>query len=180
MLMVKKESVQQKLKRVRPPRVQITYDVEIGGAIELKELPFVVGVLGDFSGQPDTPLPRMKDRKITEIDRDNFDQVLSGMAPRVAMAVENKMAGDGSKIGVDLKFNSLEDFEPDKVVQQVDPLRRLVEARQRLSDLLSKADGNEKLEKMLNDVLQNAGSQQQLANSLGLSPEGPKKEDGNE
>ncbi len=178
--MVKKESVQQKLKRVRPPRVQITYDVEIGGAIELKELPFVVGVLGDFSGQPDTPLPRMKDRKITEIDRDNFDQVLSGMAPRVAMAVENKMAGDGSKIGVDLKFNSLDDFEPDKVVQQVDPLRRLVEARQRLSDLLSKADGNEKLEKMLNDVLQNAGSQQQLASALGLSPEGPKTGDGNE
>ena len=178
--MVKKESVQQKLKRVRPPRVQITYDGEMGGAIELKELPFVVGVLGDFSGQPDTPLPRMKDRKITEIDRDNFDQVLSGMAPRVAMAVENKMAGDGSKIGVDLKFNSLEDFEPDKIVQQVDPLRRLVEARQRLSDLLSKADGNEKLEKMLNDVLQNAGSQQQLANSLGLSPEGPKTGDGNE
>ena len=178
--MVKKESVQQKLKRVRPPRVQITYDVEIGGAIELKELPIVVGVLGDFSGQPETQLPRMKDRKITEIDRDNFDQVLSGMAPRVAMAVENKMAGDGSKLGVDLKFNSLDDFEPDKVVQQVDPLRRLVEARQRLSDLLSKADGNEKLEKMLNDVLQNAGSQQQLANSLGLSPEGPKKGDGNE
>ena len=178
--MVKKESIQQKLKRIRPPRVQITYDVEIGGAIELKELPFVVGVLGDFSGQPEQQLPRMKDRKITEIDRDNFDQVLSGMAPRVAMAVENKMAGDGSKMGVDLKFNSLDDFEPDKVVQQVDPLRRLVEARQRLSDLLSKADGNEKLEKMLNDVLQNAGSQQQLANSLGLSPEGPKKGDGNE
>lgn len=178
--MVKKESIQQKLKRVRPPRVQITYDVEIGGAIELKELPFVVGVLGDFSGQPEQPLPKMKDRKITEIDRDNFDQVLSGMAPRVAMAVENKMAGDGSKMGVDLKFNSLEDFEPDKVVQKVDPLRKLVEARQRLSDLLSKADGNEKLEKMLNDVLQNAGSQKQLANALGLAPEGPKKGDGNE
>jgi type VI secretion system protein ImpB len=178
--MVKKESIQQKLKRVRPPRVQITYDVEIGGAIELKELPFVVGVLGDFSGQPEQPLPKMKDRKITEVDRDNFDQVLSGMAPRVAMAVENKMAGDGSKMGVDLKFNSLDDFEPDKVVQKVDPLRKMVEARQRLSDLLSKADGNEKLEKMLNDVLQNSGSQQQLANALGLSPEGPKKGDGNE
>lgn len=178
--MVKKESIQQKLKRVRPPRVQITYDVEIGGAIELKELPFVVGVLGDFSGQPEQPLPRMKDRKITEIDRDNFDQVLAGMAPRVNMAVENKLAGDGSKMGVDLKFKSLDDFEPDKVVQQVDPLRKLVEARQRLSDLLSKADGNDKLEKMLNDVLQNAGSQQQLATALGLNPEGPKKGDGNE
>ena len=178
--MVKKESVQQKLKRVRPPRVQITYDVEIGGAIELKELPFVVGVLGDFSGQPDEPLPRMKDRKITEIDRDNFDQVLAGMAPRVSMAVENKLAGDGGKMGVDLRFKALADFEPDKIVQQVDPLRKLVEARQRLSDLLSKADGNEKLEKMLNDVLQNAGSQQQLAAELGLTPEGPKKGDGNE
>lgn len=178
--MVKKESIQQKLKRVRPPRVQITYDVEIGGAIELKELPFVVGVLGDFSGQPEQPLPRMKDRKITEVDRDNFDQVLAGMAPRVAMAVENKMAGDGSKMGVDMKFSSLQDFEPDQVAQKVDPLRKLVEARQRLSDLLSKADGNEKLEKMLNDVLQNAGSQKQLANALGLSPEGPKKGDGNE
>ena len=178
--MVKKESIQQKLKRVRPPRVQITYDVEIGGAIELKELPFVVGVLGDFSGQPEQPLPRMKDRKITEIDRDNFDQVLAGMAPRVSTSVENKLAGDGSKLGVELKFQSLEDFEPDKVVQQVDPLRKLVEARQRLSDLLSKADGNEKLERMLNDVLQNAGSQHQLADALGLSPEGPKKGDGNE
>lgn len=178
--MVKKESVQQKLKRVRPPRVQITYDVEIGGAIELKELPFVVGVLGDFSGQPDQPLPRMKDRKITEIDRDNFDQVLAGMAPRVAMSVENKIAGDGGKMGVDLHFKALDDFEPDKIVQQVDPLRKLVEARQRLSDLLSKADGNEKLEKMLNDVLQNAGSQQQLASELGLTPEGPKKGDDSE
>ena len=177
--MVKKESIQQKLKRVRPPRVQITYDVEIGGAIELKELPFVVGVLGDFSGQPEQPLPRMKDRKITEIDRDNFDQVLAGMAPRVATSVENKLAGDGSKMAVDLKFQSLDDFEPDKVVQQVEPLRKLVEARQRLSDLLSKADGNEKLEKMLNDVLQNSGSQQQLASALGLSPEGPKKGDDN-
>jgi type VI secretion system protein ImpB len=102
------------------------------------------------------------------------------MAPRVNMAVENKLAGDGSKMGVDLKFKSLDDFEPDKVVQQVDPLRKLVEARQRLSDLLSKADGNDKLEKMLNDVLQNAGSQQQLATALGLAPEGPKKGDGNE
>lgn len=176
--MPKKESIQQKLKRVRPPRVQITYDVEIGGAIELKELPFVVGVLGDFSGQPEQPLPRMKDRKITEVDRDNFDQVLAGMAPRVATAVENKLAGDGSKMGVDLKFSSLDDFEPDKVVQQVDPLRKLVEARQRLSDLLSKADGNEKLERLLNDVLQNQGSQAQLAAALGL--DAPKKGDGNE
>ncbi len=179
--MVKKESIQQKLKRVRPPRVQITYDVEIGGAIELKELPFVVGVLGDFSGMPDQPLPRLKDRKIIEIDRDNFDQVLAGMAPRLQMRVENKLAGDGSKMGVELKFKSLEDFEPDRLVLQVEPLKKLVEARQRLSDLMSKADGNDKLEQILQDVLKNAGQQQKLAESLGLTNEpAPKNEEPHE
>ena len=112
--MPKKESIQQKLKRVRPPRVQITYDVEIGGAIEMKELPFVLGVLGDFSGNPAQQLPRVKDRKLIEIDRDNFDQVLAGMTPRLAMKVENKLTNDGSKINAELRFNSLQDFEPDK------------------------------------------------------------------
>lgn len=174
--MPKKESIQQKLKRIRPPRVQITYDVEIGGAIELKELPFVVGVLGDFSGMPETPLPKVKDRKMVEIDRDNFDQVLAGMAPRLQIPVENKLAGDGSKMGVELKFNSLEDFEPDRIAQQVDPMRKLVEARQRLNDILSKADGNEKLEKALTDILKNSSTQEQLASALGLET-GPKKEE---
>ncbi len=174
--MPKKESIQQKLKRIRPPRVQITYDVEIGGAIELKELPFVVGVLGDFSGMPETALPKVKDRKMVEIDRDNFDQVLAGMAPRLQMPVENKLAGDGSKMGVELKFNSLEDFEPDRIAQQVDPMRKLVEARQRLNDILSKADGNEKLEKALTDILKNSSTQEQLASALGLET-GPKKEE---
>jgi type VI secretion system protein ImpB len=170
----KKESIQQKLKRVRPPRVQITYDVEIGGAIELRELPFVVGVLGDFSGQPAQQLPRVKDRKLIEIDRDNFDQVLAGMAPRLAMRVDNKLAGDGSKLNVELNFNSLADFEPDQVVQQVEPLRKLVEGRQKLRDLLSKTDGNQKLEDMLQNVMENASAQQQLSKSLGL--EGGEKE----
>ena len=114
---------------------------------------------------------------MVEIDRDNFDQVLSGMAPRLQMPVENKLAGDGSKMGVELKFNSLEDFEPDRIAGQVEPMRKLVEARQRLSDLLSKADGNEKLEKALSDVLRNSSSQQQLAGALGLEPSEPKKED---
>ncbi len=174
--MPKKESIQQKLKRVRPPRVQITYDVEIGGAIELKELPFVVGVMGDYSGQPENPLPRMKDWKMVDIDRDNFDQVLAAQAPRVTMRVDNKLANDGSKMGVELKFSSMDSFHPDQIAQQVEPLRKLVEARQRLSDLLSKTDGNDKLEGMLQDVLKNAGQQKQLASALGLSAEeGEKK-----
>jgi type VI secretion system protein ImpB len=177
--MPKKESIQQKLKRVRPPRVQITYDVEIGGAIEMKELPFVLGVLGDFSGQPAQQLPRVKDRKLIEIDRDNFDQVLAGMAPRLAMKVDNKLSNDGSKMNVELRFNSLQDFEPDNVVQQVEPLRKLVEARQKLRDLLSKTDGNDRLEELLQGVLQNTNAQKQLSDALGLEGKtGKKSEEG--
>ncbi len=166
--MPKKESIQHKIDRIRPPRVQITYDVEVGGAMELKELPFVVGVLGDFVGKPEEPLPGVKQRKFVEVDRDNFDQVLAGMKPRLAYTTENKLQDDGSKMGVELKFNSIEDFEPDNVVQQVDPLRKLVEARQKLSDLLSKMDGNDKLETLLTDVLANADKQKELSDALGL------------
>lgn len=166
--MPKKESVQQKIARIRPPRVQITYDVETGGAIEMKELPFVVGVLGDFSGKPEEPLPAMKNRKMVEIDRDNFDQVLSGMKPRLSFTTENKLQDDGSKMGVELKFNKMEDFEPDNIVQQVEPLRKLVEARKKLSDLLSKMDGNDKLEGILNDVISDAGKQKELSDALGI------------
>ncbi|MCY7344966.1 MAG: type VI secretion system contractile sheath small subunit [Pyrinomonadaceae bacterium] len=166
--MPSKESLQHKLDRVRPPRVQITYDVEVGGALELKELPFVVGVLGDFVGKPDEPLPALKNRKFVEIDPDNFNQVLSGMKPRLAFSTENKLQDDGSKLGVELKFNSIEDFEPDNIVQQVEPLRKLIEARQKLSDLRSKMDGNEKLENMLNDVLADADKQKELSAALGL------------
>jgi type VI secretion system protein ImpB len=177
--MPKKESIQQKLKRVRPPRVQITYDVEIGGAIEMKELPFVVGVLADLSGQPAQQLPRVKDRKLIEIDRDNFDQVLAGMAPRIAMKVDNKLVNDGSKMNVELRFNSLQDFEPDNVVQQVEPLRKLVDARQKLRDLLSKTDGNDRLEQLLQGVMQNTNAQKQLSDALGLEgSEGKKPEEG--
>ncbi len=166
--MPKKESIQHKIDRIRPPRVQITYDVEVGGAMELKELPFVVGVLGDFVGKPEEALPGVKQRKFVEIDRDNFDQVLSGMKPRLAYTTENKLQDDGSKMGVELKFNSMEDFEPDQIVQQVEPLRKLVDARQKLSDLLSKMDGNDKLESILNDVLANADKQKELSDALGL------------
>jgi type VI secretion system protein ImpB len=179
--MPKKESTQQKISRVRPPRVHITYDVEVGGAIETKELPFVVGVMGDYSGQPDEPLPRVRDRKFIEIDRDNFDSVLSGMKPKLNLRVDNKLTGDGGKMGVELRFNGMTDFEPDHVVQQVEPLRRLVQGRQRLSDLLSKMDGNDKLEGILEDILKNTNTQQKLGAELGIDQSGgAKKEETNE
>lgn len=172
--MASKESIQHKIDRVRPPRVQITYDVEVGGAIELKELPFVVGVMGDFVGKPEEPLPAIKNRKFVEIDPDNFNQVLAGMKPRVAFSVENKLQDDGSKLGVDLTFSNIEDFEPDQIVQNVEPLRKLVEARQKLSDLRSKMDGNEKLENILNDIISDSDKQKQLSDALGI--EGKKEE----
>ncbi|MEJ7848688.1 MAG: type VI secretion system contractile sheath small subunit [Pyrinomonadaceae bacterium] len=170
--MPKKESIQHKIDRIRPPRVQITYDVEVGGAIEMKELPFVLGVMGDFVGKPEEALPALKNRKFVEVDRDNFDQVLSGMKPRLAFTMDNKLQDDGSKMGAELKFNSIEDFEPDRVVQQVEPLRKLVEARQKLSDLLSKMDGNDKLESILNDVVANADKQKELSDALGIEAKG--------
>ena len=172
--MPKKESLQHRIDRVRPPRIQITYDVEVGGAIELKELPFVVGVMGDFAGKPEEALPALKNRKFVEIDRDNFDQVLAGMKPRLAYNVDNKLQNDGSKVGVELKFESLDDFEPDNIVQQVEPLRKLVEARQKLSDLRSKMDGNEKLESILNDIISSTDKQKELSDAI--SADGKKEE----
>lgn len=181
--MAKRESTQQKLSRVRPPRVHITYDVQVGDAIEKKDLPFVVGVLGDFAGQPAEPPKRLKERSLIEVDRDNFDQVLAGMKPRLAYRVENTLDGDDTKLNVELRFNSLADFEPDNVVQQIEPLKQLIEARRRLSDLLSRMDGNDRLEELLREVIQNTGQQQQLSQALGLgaAPDerggGPAKED---
>ncbi|HBE81669.1 MAG: type VI secretion system contractile sheath small subunit [Blastocatellia bacterium] len=163
-----KESLQHKIDRVRPPRVQITYDVEVGNAIELKELPFVIGVMGDFVGKPEEPLPAFKNRKFVEVDPDNFNQVLAGMKPRLAYTIDNKLQDDGSKMGIELKFNSIEDFEPDNVAQQVEPLRKLVEARQKLADLRSKMDGNEKLETLLEDVISSADKQKELSAALGI------------
>lgn len=148
-----KESTQQKLSRVRPPRVQITYDVEIGNAIETKELPFVLGVLGDYSGQPKTELPKLKERKFIAVDRDNFDDALKGVAPRLALQVDNTLKGDDSRLSVELNFEKLEDFEPQRVVDQVDPLRQLLEIRTRLSDLRNKIIGNDKLEELLDQIV---------------------------
>jgi type VI secretion system protein ImpB len=171
------ESIQHKIDRVRAPRVQITYDVEIGDAIEMKEIPFVVGVLADLSGKPDEPLPKMKDRKFIEIDRDNFDQVLEGMSPRLAYRVDNKLTDDDSKMAVELKFKSMADFHPENIANQVDPLRKLVETRQRLSDLLSKMDGNDKLEEMLQEVMTNTEKIEQLAKDAGVEKSADESDD---
>ena len=170
--MATRESLQKKLDRVRPPRVQITYDVEIGDAIEMKELPFVLGVMGDFVGKPEEALPALKQRKFVEIDPDNFNAVMDGMNPRLAYTIENKLQDDGSKMGIELNFNSIEDFEPDQIVQQVEPLRKLVEARQKLSDLRSKMDGNVNLENMLEDIISDADKQKELSETLGLDEDG--------
>lgn len=160
--MSKKESVQKRLQKVRPPRVQLTYDVEKGDAIEQKEIPFVVGVLGDFSGQPEQALPRIKDRKFVNVDLDNFDEVMEGMAPRAQFRVPNRIGDQGGEFAVELKFDSIDDFRPESVVQQVEPLRKLLEARTKLADLRNKVAGNEKLEDLLNDVLANTGQLEQL------------------
>jgi type VI secretion system protein ImpB len=161
--MAKKESTQHVLGRVRAPRVQITYDVEVGDATETKELPFVVGVLADLSGNPTEQLPRMKERKFVSIDRDNFDDVLAGAKPRVACRVDNKLAGDESQLSVELNFKSMDDFSPEQVVQQVEPLRKLLEIRQQLSDLRNKMAGNEKFEDLLQEVLSDTSKLQAAA-----------------
>jgi type VI secretion system protein ImpB len=168
-----KESLQKKIGRVRPPRVQITYDVETGGAIEKKELPFVVGVFADLSGEPDKPLPAVKDRNFVEIDRDNFDKVLAKMTPRLTFKVDNKLSDDDTKIGVELRFSSMEDFEPQNVVEQVEPLRKLVELRRKLSNLRSSLYGNDKLEKMLQQILNDDQELNKLRTEVGLpEPDG--------
>jgi len=137
--------------------VHITYDVEVGGAIELKELPFVMGVLGDFTGQPTEAMARLKDRKFVEVNPDNFDSVLAGMKPHLAFSVENKLSDDpnAGNLKVDLNFKSMQDFEPEQVARQVRPLRELLELRTKLSDLRGSLQGNDKLEELLQDAITN-------------------------
>ncbi|MCC6420034.1 MAG: type VI secretion system contractile sheath small subunit [Gemmataceae bacterium] len=171
------ESTQHKLDRVRRPRVQITYDVETGGAMQKVELPFVVGVLADLSGKPKEPLRPLKERKLVNIDRDNFNDVLARATPRVAMKVDNRLTGDGSKLAVELNFKHIDDFEPAQVAQQVGPLRDLLEMRQKLTQLLSKMEGNDKLEELLAEVLANSDKAQALAKELGLGADAPKPEE---
>jgi type VI secretion system protein ImpB len=162
------ESIHEKLKRVRKPRVHITYDVETEGAVVQKELPFVVGVMGDFSGDPTQPLKPLRDRKFVQIDRDNFNDIMSRMTPGLNLKVDNTLAGDGSEMGVQLQFNSMEDFEPANVARQVEPLRKLLETRDKLRDLLTKIDRSQDLENVLEQVLENTDKLKELSADLGV------------
>lgn len=158
------ESTQHKLDRVRPPRVQITYDVETGDAIEKKELPFIVGILADLSG--DQGKPPLKDRKFTEIDRDNFNEVMEGINPELSFTVDNKLTDDDNQLNISLEFEELDDFKPSSIVKQIEPLRKLFEARQRLADLSAKLEGNEKLDTLLRDIVENTDVQEEIRDAV--------------
>jgi type VI secretion system protein ImpB len=163
------ESYHGRLSRVRKPRVHITYKVEIGDAEVEKELPFVVGVIGDFSGHPTEPLKPIDQRNFVEIDRDNFNDVMKKMTPGLNLRVKNTMTNDGSEMPVQLKFNSLEDFEPAQVARQVEPLRKLLDTRDQLRDLLTKIDRSPQLENLLEQVLSNTDKLKQLQQELGIA-----------
>jgi type VI secretion system protein ImpB len=163
------EGVNKKLSRVRSPRVHISYDVHIGDAIEMKSLPFVMGVLGDFSGMPASPLPGLKDRKFVEVTPDNFDAVLASMKPRLQFTAPNELAGDGEggKIAVELEFKELADFDPDRVAGQVPALKQLLELRTKLAELRSSLQGNDKLDDLLRQVVENTEAQKKLQAEIG-------------
>ncbi len=165
-------SIHDKLSRVRKPRVHISYEVETGGAAVQKELPFVVGVVGDFSGNPSTPLKPLKDRKFVQVDRDNFNEVMATVSPELNLKVQNTIKGDGSEMALKLKFRNMDDFTPGAVVEQVEPLKKLKEVRDKLNDLLSKADRSEDLEEILEKTLKNDEQLKKLGESLGIKPDG--------
>jgi len=163
------KSTQHKIDRVRPPRVHVTYDVETGDSIEVKELPFVMGVLGDFTGQSETPMPKLKDRKFVEVTPDNFDSVLEGMKPHLAFSVENKLSEDpeAGQLKVDLRFKNMEDFEPEQVARQVKPLKEMLDLRTKLSDLRGSLQGNDKLEELLLEAVSNSEKLEKLKSEIG-------------
>jgi len=163
-----KESLQKKVGRVRPPRVHITYYVEIGDAIEKRELPFVAGVLADLSGMPDKALPPISKRKFVDIDRDNFNDVMKKIGPRLAFKVDNRLSEDDTKLNVELRFESMDDFAPAKIAEQITPLRKLLEMRNSLANIRSTLIGNEKLDKLLQDVIQNQESLQRAGAEAGI------------
>lgn len=163
------DSLQKWVGRNRPPRVQITYDVEIGDAIEKKELPLVVGLLADLSGQPLAPLPKLKDRRFIEIDRDNFNEVMGKIAPRLDLSVPDTLKGEGN-LKVELNFTEFDHFHPEAIVNQVPRLAKLLEARQQLRDLLAKLDGNDELDALLENILQNTEDLKALKGSEGDAP----------
>ena len=164
------DSTQKKLERVRPPRIQISYEVETGGAIEMKELPFLMGVLGDFSGHPAEELPALKNRKFAEVTPDNFDDTLASMKPRLQLAVENKLSDDPNapKLGVELNFRSMDDFSPENVARQVGPLKELLDLRTELANLRANLQTNEKLDDVLQSTFGDADKMAKLKAELGL------------
>ncbi len=162
------DSIHDKLKRVRKPRVHITYDLETNGTTEEKEIPFVMGVMGDYSGDNAEGKKALKERKFAQIDSDNFNDLMAKINPQLRMKVDNTLADDGSQMGLNLQFNTMEDFEPHRLVEQVEPLRQLLETRNKLRDLLTKADRSEDLEKVLEDVLSNTEALGSLSSELGV------------
>lgn len=161
------QSTQHSLDRVRPPRVQITYDVETGGAIVKRELPYVIGIMADLAGKPSEPLPPVKDRKFVQIDRDNFNDVMAAIGPRLAIRVPNRLQKDGDPLNVELHFKNIEDFDPVALLKQVPALRKLYEGRTRLRDLLTKLDGNDELDALLKRVVDSTETQEALRKDLG-------------
>jgi type VI secretion system protein ImpB len=170
-----KESLQKKVGRVRPPRVHITYDVQVGDAIEKRDLPFVVGVLADLSGMPEKALPPIAKRKFTSIDRDNVNDVMKQIGPRLAFKVQNRLSEDDTKLNVELRFQNMDDFAPAKVAQQITPLRKLLELRNSLANVRSSLIGNEKLENLLQEVMQDQELLRQAGAEAGVRP-GEEKE----
>ncbi|VAW89048.1 Uncharacterized protein ImpB [hydrothermal vent metagenome] len=168
------DSIHDKLKRVRKPRVHITYDVETNGAVTKKELPFVMGVMGDYSGDNAEAKKPLKDRKFSQVDRDNFNEIMAKTAPKLNMKVDNTLANDGSEMSVALDFKEMEDFEPHRLVEQVEPLKKLMETRNKLRDLLSKADRSDELESLLEEILSNADTMAALSGELGINKDDSK------
>jgi len=173
------ESIHDKLKRVRKPRVHITYDLETNGTVVNKELPFVMGVMGDYSGDNADTKKALKDRKFSQIDRDNFNELMGKINPKLDMKVDNTLANDDSEMSVNLDFNNMEDFEPHKLVEQIEPLKKLMETRNKLRDLLTKADRSEELENILEEILSNTDALTNLSSELGVEEsEGGENKDG--
>ena len=172
------ESVHKKKERIRPPRVHISYEVELNGAQVMKELPFVVGVLSDLTGQPAEAPAKLKERKFVEIDRDNFDEILRSMKPRLALKVPNTLSDDGGELSVELNFTKLDDFRPENVARQVQPLNDLLSVRNQLKDLLGRTEGNDRLEELLGAILENQEVRDKLKATLGAGGEGANASEG--
>jgi type VI secretion system protein ImpB len=167
------ESTHDKLSRVRKPHVHITYEVfKPDGGMEVRELPFVVGVMGDFSGDPTTPLKSLREREFVQIDRDNFNQVMKRMTPGVNLRVENTLAKDGTEMAVQLKFDEMDSFSPARVAEQVPALKKLLEAREQLKTLQAKVDRSPELERLLDEILKNTDEVKKAAGQLGLGADG--------